>query len=255
MASLASPTAIVIPAYNEAGHLDDVVRACLEIEASVVVVVDDASTDDTPRLMARLKGELGGKLLSVRNAKNLGKQGSVKRGLEILKPYSVDAVVLIDGDGQHDARELPRLVSLIDQFDVVIGARSHEEMPVHRRFSNWLVNTAFGIIGGVDFVDLQSGLRVYRKMWADRLADGLAEDGGYGLEHESITMLAKEACSANTVLRVAAASASCRYGIAQSYIGPKEVLQLAYQTVYQGMRFREALAGVEANVAVAMGGA
>jgi glycosyltransferase involved in cell wall biosynthesis len=251
--SLTSATAIVIPAYNEARHLENVLRACFAIEPLFMVVVDDASTDETPNVMAGLKREYGPRLLSIRNNKNLGKQGSVKRGLAAVVPFALDAVVLIDGDGQHLPAELPRLVSLLADFDMVIGARSHDEMPVHRRFSNWLVNTAFHLIGGVNFIDLQSGLRVYRKDLADRLAVGLGDDGGYGLEHESMTLLIQQARARGEVLRVAVAAASCRYGVAESWIGPLEVMQLAYQTVYQGIKFRDALEKGPASVV--MGGA
>ena len=77
LASLPVPTTIVIPAYNEARHLEQVVRGCFAVAPSVVVVVDDASTDDTPRVLSLLKGDFGRRLVVLRNARNVGKQGSV----------------------------------------------------------------------------------------------------------------------------------------------------------------------------------
>jgi len=236
---------ILIPAYNEADHLAEVLAACRAVEPSVVLVVDDASTDDTAEVLQKeaAKDSAGAPpLVYVRNRRNLGKQGSVRRGLRVLIPaLHLDAVALIDGDGQHDPLELPALAQLIRQYHVIIGARSTEQMPLHRRLSNWMVNLGFRWIGGVDFVDVQSGLRIYRKEVADVLAAQLPTRGGYGLEHEALTIIARHARQQGEALRIAATPCRCAYGQAVSSMNAGNILQLAVETVRQAARIRRVI--------------
>jgi len=242
---------ILIPAYNEADHLAEVLAACRSLEPAVVLVVDDASTDATTQVLQREAAQdpAGAPLVYVRNQRNLGKQGSVRRGLLMLVPaLHLDAVALIDGDGQHDPLELPALAQLTRQYHVVIGARSTEQMPLHRRLSNWMVNLGFRWIGGVDFVDVQSGLRIYRKEVADVLAAQLPTRGGYGLEHEALTIIAGHARQQGEALHIAATPCRCAYGQAESSMSTGNILQLAVETVRQATRIRRVLQPVQGEV-------
>jgi len=233
--------AIVIPVFNEARHIGDLLEACRVIEPALIVVVDDCSSDATPLICKHEAKENRSdvELRVIRCGHNLGKQGAVKKGLRALRDQDLDAVAIIDGDGQHDPAELPALVSLLDDYDFVIGARSPFEMPVQRRFSNWLVNTGFRLIAGVDFVDVQSGLRVYRKELADALGERLEEEGGFALEHESLAVLASYGTEITGGLRAAATPISCKYGKAKSSIKTLHILQLGYETIRQALRLRD----------------
>src|SRR5690349_2389754 len=91
------PVAICIPAYNEGPHLAELIARCRRTQPSVIVVVDDASSDDTPAILEALTLEPGAPLWHVRNTPNAGKQGSVRRALRMLRDLDVDAVALIDG--------------------------------------------------------------------------------------------------------------------------------------------------------------
>ena len=234
--------AVCIPAYNEAAHIREVIRACRSTRPALILVIDDASRDMTPRILSEEvdNGESGVPVRVLQNARNLGKQGSIRRGLKFLSGRNLDAVALIDGDGQHDPRELPRLAALLDRHDFIIGARSREQMPIQRRLSNWLVNFGFLVLGGVDFVDVQSGLRIYNRRLVEVLAARLPEEGGYALEHESLALLAEHARETGTVVRAAAAPVSCTYG-SKSSMQPHHMLQLAFETFRQAMRLGEIL--------------
>ena len=75
---------ILIPAYNEATHLSALLQRCRAVRPSLVLVVDDGSTDDTARVLAAEVGrglDGGVEVRALRNPRNLGKQGSVCRGL------------------------------------------------------------------------------------------------------------------------------------------------------------------------------
>jgi hypothetical protein len=128
---------------------------------------------------------------------------------------------------------------------VVIGARSSAEMPWQRRFSNWFVNRTFAAIAGIDFVDVQSGLRLYRKPLADALAQRLPETGGFGVEHECLRLLAG-LTSRGSRLRVAAATISCRYRDETSHIGPRDVLRLLKDTFVKAYHLRRDLRATRA---------
>jgi glycosyltransferase involved in cell wall biosynthesis len=238
--TFAKKVAIAIPAYNEGPHLAELIARCRATEPASIVVVDDASSDDTPAILAAAARAPGAPLIVLRNTPNLGKQGSVRRALRALIEHDVDAVALIDGDLQHDPAELPGLVELLRDHEAVIGARDTSEMPRHRKLANWLVDRTFSAFAGVRVWDVQSGLRVYRKPVADYLAVALPERGGFGVEHETLALLAQLAVGRASPLRIAAATISCRYGDETSHIGFLDVLKLARETVAQGLRLRRA---------------
>lgn len=247
--------ALIIPAYNEVTQLEALLARCRAVQPAAIVVIDDASTDGTDALLARLSAEEyasgAAQLLHVlRNPRNLGKQGSVRRGLRYLEAKlrrdgldqrgrRLDAVALIDGDGQHDPAELPALATLLETHHAVIGARAQTEMPLQRRVSNGLVNVGYLLLGGVDFVDVQSGLRLYRWAEARLLAAQLPARGRYGLEHESLALLARAAQRDGRDLSVAAALISCAYGPA-SKMRAQDMVALAFETVRQALRVRRA---------------
>jgi glycosyltransferase involved in cell wall biosynthesis len=112
--------AAVVPAYNEAGSIVAVVA---EIRAAdpefEVVVVDDGSTDAT----AELAGSAGATVL--RLPYNLGIGAAVQTGLQYANENDFDLAVQIDGDGQHDARELEQLLAPIvsGEADIAVGTR------------------------------------------------------------------------------------------------------------------------------------
>ncbi|MBI5486911.1 MAG: DUF2334 domain-containing protein [Deltaproteobacteria bacterium] len=230
---------LVIPAFNEARHLPELLARCRAAEPAAIVVVDDASRDGTAAVLAQIAARAPDVPLRVlRNRKNLGKQGAVRRGLRALRRWNLDAVALLDGDGQHDPAELPGLATLLDTHDAVIGARAQDEMPVERRFSNWAVNAGFRFVAGVDLMDVQSGVRLYRKPLADALGDRLPITGGYGVEYESLVVLARRAAESARDVRIATATIACRYGAAESKLGPRQAARLARETVRQAVRLR-----------------
>ncbi len=232
--------AVAIPARDEARHLAPLVHACRRAEAALVLVVDDASADGTPEILARLAREPGAPLAFLRNERNLGKQGAVLRALRALEPLDLDGVALIDGDGQHDPGELPGLAALLSGCELVLGQRARDEMPPARRLSNWLVDRAFAWLAGVELGDVQSGLRLMRKPLADVLSQRLPGAGGYALEHESLAVLADWAAERGRPLELVAAPIACRYRGARSGIRPWHVAQLGAESVRQALRLRRA---------------
>ena len=112
--------AAIVPAYNEAGSIGVVVAEIRAADPELeVVVVDDGSTDAT----AELAHSAGATVL--RLPYNLGIGAAVQTGLQYASENEFDLAVQIDGDGQHDARELEQLLAPVisGEADIAVGTR------------------------------------------------------------------------------------------------------------------------------------
>lgn len=144
----------LIPAYNEARYIADVVKAALQYVP--VVVVDDGSSDGTGATAA-----LAGAKVIVHNT-NQGKGKALNTGFEYAVARRVDAAITLDADGQHDPTEIPTFIAAFraGQGDVIIGQRTFAQMPGKSRFGNtvgtWLLTRAMGR----PIPDNQSGYRL-----------------------------------------------------------------------------------------------
>lgn len=110
----------IVPAYNEAASIAEVVAELTDFDPGLdVLVVDDGSTDAT----AAVAEAAGASVL--RLSVNLGIGGAVQAGFLYAHERGYDLAVQVDGDGQHDARELGRLLSpiLAGEADLAIGTR------------------------------------------------------------------------------------------------------------------------------------
>jgi glycosyltransferase involved in cell wall biosynthesis len=113
----------VVPAYDEEGAIAGVVEEIHALDASIdVVVVDDGSTDSTAAVAAAAGAAV------VRLPYNLGIGGAVQTGFRYALEHGYDVAVRLDGDGQHDATELPKLLEPLErgEADVVTGSRFRE---------------------------------------------------------------------------------------------------------------------------------
>jgi glycosyltransferase involved in cell wall biosynthesis len=108
---------VVVPAYNEAGSVEAVVRRIFEAAPVDVLVVDDGSKDRTSHLARRAGAQVA------RLPFNMGVGAAMRTGFRYAERQGYDAVVQVDGDGQHDPTFLPQLLEALDTADVVIGAR------------------------------------------------------------------------------------------------------------------------------------
>lgn len=126
-------TAAVIPCRNEAKHIKAVVEEAIK-HVNVVIVSDGNSTDGTREIAFKAGAEIIG--TPVKSTFGYGVQ--LRRGLQYArKKYSPDAIVILDGDGQHDPKDIQKMLSPIvaDKADVVMGSRDGT-MPSYRRFGN-----------------------------------------------------------------------------------------------------------------------
>ena len=153
-----SNVAVVIPAFNEKATLRWVVQGVLA-HASLVIVVDDGSTDGTADVVADLP------VILLRNERNDGKAASLWRGAHEALRRHADAVCTIDGDAQHDPNDMPRLLAAHrdSPASIVIGSRLHSiaAIPRARYRANRIANFWIGWAAGYRIADSQCGFRVY----------------------------------------------------------------------------------------------
>jgi glycosyltransferase involved in cell wall biosynthesis len=150
--------AVVIPAHNEVATIRAVVESALR-HAALVIVVDDGSDDGTGAALAGLPVTL------LANPTNQGKAASLWRGMQHALGHGVDAVVTLDGDGQHDPADIARLVTASRRApgQIVIGARlaNRRNIPALRYFANRFANFWIAWASGYPIEDSQSGFRLY----------------------------------------------------------------------------------------------
>ena len=156
-----------IPAFNEEQSIAKVVIRASR-QANEVLVVDDGSGDETAAIAERLGA------LVVKHEKNLGKGAALRDCFEYAKRSGADVLVTMDGDGQHDASQIPILVNALVEkgVDVVIGSRSGKpaEMSRFRWLGGRALDHATGIRVGDDLADSQSGFRAYSRRAIETLS-------------------------------------------------------------------------------------
>ncbi len=175
----------VIPAYDAAASVGEVVAGVLE-QLTRVVVVSDGSRDDTARV-ARAAGAEVEELPA-----NRGKGFALRRGIAIALSGGPDALVLLDADAQHDPGDLPALVDSWDRArpELVIGCRLADpaRIPGVRFWTNYIGSRILSWMTGRELLDSQSGYRLLDARLAARLP--LRADG-YAIESEMLIKAAR----------------------------------------------------------------
>lgn len=157
------------------GHVVSDARAALaQVEglpegACEILVVDDASQDDTAREAAVAGARV------VRHRENLGYGAALKTGL---KEAKFEVIVIVDGDGTYPLSAVPQLLQMMTDCDMAVGARTGEEVhiPLARRPAKWLLTQTAQFLAQRPIPDLNSGLRAFRRQDALRFIN-LYPDG------------------------------------------------------------------------------
>lgn len=148
----------VIPALNEALRIREVVTGALA-QCDRVIVVDDGSDDDTAALIADLP------VTVLQHAQRQGKGASLRDGFAEALRQGAAAVTTLDGDGQHAADDIARLIDSANRHPgcVIVGARLRKRdcQPWYRRIGNDFGDWGIGWACGFRVVDSQSGQRLY----------------------------------------------------------------------------------------------
>jgi glycosyltransferase involved in cell wall biosynthesis len=155
-ASIAAETSIVIPAFNEETSVGSVVAALAKTARwHEILVVDDGSADETAA-----RAESAGARV-VRHPYNKGNGAAVKTGI---RTATGRCILIADADGQHQPADAVRLVSYLDRFDLVVGARAGAtQASLARRLGNAALNWLASYLTEQPIPDLTSGFRAARR--------------------------------------------------------------------------------------------
>ena len=147
---------IVIPAYNEEAVIEQVVLGLIELYPDFeIIVIDDGSTDNTYNLIKDLNIKI------IHHSFNKGYGASIKTGI---RAANSDFIATVDADGQHNPKDILKLIKGIGEYDMIVGKRGKESHKLFWRQSgkkviSWVANS----LSRTYIPDINSGLRIFRK--------------------------------------------------------------------------------------------
>jgi len=154
--------AIIVPVYNEAATVVEIVRRLLSVPLDAeIVLVDDGSTDGTAEILGRISHP---RLKVIRHETNMGKGAAIATGI---RAVTADAIVIQDADLEYNPEELPRLLEPVEhgEADVVYGSRFLGRME-NMRLANYLANTILtwtaNILYGARITDEATCYKLFR---------------------------------------------------------------------------------------------
>lgn len=199
----------VIPCLNEAAFISDIVGKAIK-HVDHVLVVDDGSTDNTAEV-ARQAGAY-----MIRHEKRRGAGAATRSGIQAALKEGADIVVTLDGDGQHDASEIPKVIAplLQGEADLAIGSRfvkPDTNMPPYRNLGIYIITWLYNLGSKDKITDSQSCFRSYSRRLLETV-EITRDDFGFSIE-----VLVK---ARKKGLKIVEVPASCYYHAESSTLDP-----------------------------------
>ena len=151
---------VIIPTFNESRAIAVLINHIIKLQLEVIII-DDGSVDDTVKIAT----SCGAKVLT--NTKNMGKGASLIKGYNFALAHGFDAVISMDGDGQHSPLDLPAFIQMAQtsKSALIVGNRmgKTEGMPALRILTNNLMSKFISFIVKQHIPDTQCGFRLVKK--------------------------------------------------------------------------------------------
>jgi glycosyltransferase involved in cell wall biosynthesis len=181
---------VAIPAYNEEVAIGSIIARCKKY-TDFVVVIDDGSTDHTVEVARLVSADV------ISHNVNKGYGAAIRSCFEAAQSWNASALVIIDGDGQHDPDDIPLLVAELKRSgaDIVIGSRfvngngKNQGIPAYRKVGIKVLDMATTMSSGLKVSDSQSGFRAYS---AKAIRDIDLGDQGMGAGSEILISAAEK---------------------------------------------------------------
>ena len=155
---------VFFPCYNEAANIAELVNKTLTILPKLtsdfeIVVVDDGSTDGTGKVIDTLAADIDS-VKAVHHEKNLGYGAALQSGF---RAATKELVFYTDGDGQFDVGEMPALLGLMRQYDIVSCYRLNRQEGLIRKFNAWAWTKLVCRMFGMKIRDIDCGFKLFKR--------------------------------------------------------------------------------------------
>ncbi|HWE00809.1 MAG TPA: glycosyltransferase family 2 protein [Tepidisphaeraceae bacterium] len=159
---------LVIPAYNEQETIQELLRRVGDALSSMgkpfeVIIIDDGSTDDTPGLLRQAMPQCPW-LRVLRMRRNAGQSAAFDAGFKAARG---EVIATIDADLQNDPEEIPRLLPMLDGYDMINGWRRDRQDTPMRRMQSRIANRIRNWISQETINDSASSLKLYKRHCLD----------------------------------------------------------------------------------------
>ena len=151
---------VVVPVFNEEGAVASTMKQLKEVMDKSgydyeIIAVNDGSKDKSLEILKNIKG-----INVISHPYNLGYSASLKDGIKHAKG---NYILITDADGTYPIREIPNLLKHIDKYDMVVGNRKNENIPLLRRPAKFIIAKLGNFVSGKKIPDINCGLRIFRK--------------------------------------------------------------------------------------------
>ena len=158
---------IVVAAYNEEKRISKVIKDLKKHGYKNIIIVDDCSKDDTSKVASKFKVTL------IRHPINKGQGAALKTGMDCALRQGADIIIHFDGDGQHFASEIPKLMAPLKKgYDITIGSRfldKRTKMPLSKKILLKGCVVVLRIFYGLKVTDAHNGFRALNKKAAQKI--------------------------------------------------------------------------------------
>lgn len=167
---------VLVPVFNEGSHVKEVLRDIRQYTDADILVVNDGSTDNS---LARIRES--DVTYVINHKKNVGPGGALISGFRFATERCYQVLITMDADGQHEARDIPRLLEAIEDVDMVVGSRylpdseRRNAPPKLREWASGVLTQLVRQYTSYDITDCASGFRAYQVSALRRL--NLTEKG------------------------------------------------------------------------------
>jgi len=197
-------TTIVIPTYNERDNIALLISRIfsLGIPDLDIVVVDDSSPDDTSAAVHSLTDSLPVHLITQPNKSGIGR--AYITGFDYALKNGADTIIQMDADLSHDPADIPRLLSTLENFDMVIGSRKIPGGKIigwnfWRKFMSAGAMMLARIFLGLAIHDITSGYRAFRRQVLESIDLKTVSAGGYAFQEEILYKVNKMGFNINEI--------------------------------------------------------
>jgi glycosyltransferase involved in cell wall biosynthesis len=161
---------VFFPCYNEQANVGRTVEKALDVMEKLnadfeVIIVDDGSSDGTGQIADEIAGR-NGRVKVVHHEGNFGYGAALQSGF---KAATKELVFYTDGDGQFDINEMPPLLALMEQYDIVSCYRLNRQDSIIRKINGWCWTKLICLMFGLKIRDIDCAFKLYKREIFDKI--------------------------------------------------------------------------------------